>query len=119
MSEPAYYLLKEVEALFRLSRASLTRWAKAGIFDLHGANKGRRVSGASVRAAQRRVEQGEDLWQVVKESEARAAQRTERAVSTKMRKADGGISRLHTTESDSLASRPLMSKPHSWRKKTT
>lgn len=36
MTEPAYYYLADVEDLFRLSRDSLTRWARAGIFVLTG-----------------------------------------------------------------------------------
>ena len=117
MTEPAYYYLSEVEDLFRISRDSLIRWARAGIFDLQGENRGRRATGASVRAALRRLENGEDLWQVAKASEQAAQQPTAKARSTKTPKAAGGISRPRTKADDSPESAPLQSKPPSWLKK--
>jgi len=120
MTEPAYYYLAEVESLFRISRDSLTRWARAGIFVIQGQNRGRRVTGPSVRAALRRLEQGEDLWQSVKESEeraARAAQPTARARSTKTVTGNGGISPQPTEGADSPVFEPLASKPPAWLKK--
>lgn len=119
MADQAYYYLTEVEELFRISRDSLTRWARAGIFDLQGQNRGRRATGASVRAALRRVEAGEDLWRVVKEREAAEAQPMVKARAIKTARGGGGISPQPSKGSDSLVSEPLTSKPHSWRKKTT
>jgi hypothetical protein len=116
MTEPAYYRLSEVEELFRISRDTLIRWARAGIFDLQGENRGRRATGVSVRAALGRLEAGEDLWQVVKESEQRAVSRTARAQSTRTKQANGGTSHPHSTASDSPEFEPLASKPPSWLK---
>jgi hypothetical protein len=65
-TEPAFYRLAEVEDLFRISRDTLLCWARAGIFDLQGENRGRRATGASVRAAYRRIDEGENLWEVAK-----------------------------------------------------
>lgn len=118
MAEPAYYYLAEVEELFRISRDSLARWARAGIFVLQGQNRGRRATGASVRAALRRVEAGEDLWQVVRESEA-GAQPTARGRSTKTPAASGGTSHPRTKSDDSLEFEPLVSKPPSWLERIT
>lgn len=118
--DPAYYYLSEVEELFRLSRDSLIRWAKAGIFDLQGTNRGRRATGASVRAAYARQEAGEDLWQAVKESESRArsaAKPTAKVRSTKTEKESGGSSPRPKVDAESLADAPLVSKPQSWLKR--
>jgi len=120
MSEPAYYYLSEVEEMFRLSRDSLTRWAKAGIFVLHGENKGRRVTGASVRAAYARQEAGEDLWLVVKQYENSAPfapKRIVKARSTKTNAAPGGTRPQPTKESDSSQFEPLVSKQPGWLKR--
>jgi hypothetical protein len=120
MSEPAYYYLSEVEELFRLSRDSLTRWARAGIFVLSGENKGRRVSGASVRAAYARQEAGEDLWLVVKKHESSAPsepKRTVKARSIKTRGESGGTRPQLTTDSASDPFEPLQSKRPDWLKR--
>jgi hypothetical protein len=120
MIEPAYYYLSEVEDMFRLSRDSLTRWAKAGIFVLTGENKGRRVTGASVRAAYARQEAGEDLWLVVKQYESSAPsepKRTARARSTRTKEAPGGTRPQPKTESDSSPFEPLVSKKPDWLKR--
>lgn len=115
MIEPAYYYLSEVEELFRLSRDSLTRWAKAGIFVLTGENKGRRVTGASVRAAYARQEAGEDLWLAVKQYESSAPSEpkpTVRAQSTRTNEARGGTRPQPKTESDSSQFEPLVNRGH-------
>jgi len=122
MTEPAYYRLSEVEDLFRISRDSLIRWARAGIFVIQGENRGRRVTGPSVRAALRLLEQGVDLWQIVKESErnaSRAAQPTAKGRSTRTQKDNGGISHHQTEADDSPALPPLMSKKPAWLKRIT
>ena len=120
MSDPAYYYLAEVEEMFRLSRDSLTRWAKAGIFVVIGENKGRRVSGASVRAAYARQEAGEDLWLVVKQHESNAPSApkpTARARSTKTSAASGGTRPQPTKDSASDQFEPLQSKRPDWLKR--
>ena len=117
MAEPAYYKLSDVEALFGISRDTLTRWAAAGIFEIHGSGWGRRVTGVSVRAALARVERGEDLWATARS--ARAPQPTAEAVSTKTVKAAGGSSRRRSTAADSDESAPLAAKPPSWLKRIT
>lgn len=120
MSEPAYYYLSEVEDMFRLSRDSLTRWAKAGIFVMTGENKGRRVSGASVRAAFARQENGEDLWLVVKQYESNAPsepRRTAKARSTRTSVEPGGTPRPPTKDDASDEFEPLVSKRPDWLKR--
>ena len=120
MTEPAFYYLSEVEEMFRLSRDSLTRWAKAGIFVLQGENKGRRVTGASPRAAIARIEKGEDLWLVVKQYESNAPSEpkpTAKARSTKIRAVSGGTHPQPTTAGASPEFEPLVSKPQSWLKR--
>lgn len=119
MAEPAYYYLSEVEAMFRISRDTLIRWSRAGIFDLQGENRGRRATGASVRAAYQRLEHGEDLWEVVRRHEQRAAQPTAKARSTKTKPDNGGTSHRRTNDADSLVSEPLTKKGPSWLKRIT
>lgn len=120
MTEPAYYYLGEVEAIFKLSRDSLTRWARAGIFVLTGENKGRRVTGASVRAAYARQEAGEDLWLVVKQHESSAPsapKRTAKARSIKINVVPGGTHPPPKTANESAPFDPLVSKKPDWLKK--
>ena len=120
MTEPAFYYLSEVEEMFRLSRDSLTRWAKAGIFVLQGENKGRRVTGASVRAALARIEKGEDLWLVVKQHESSAPsapKRTAKVRSTRISAVPGGTRPQPTKDSDSDPFEPLVSKTPDWLKR--
>lgn len=118
MAEPAYYYLAEVEEMFRIGRDTLIRWARAGIFELQGENRGRRATGASVRAAYQRLEQGEDLWEVARRHE-RAPQPMARARSTKTSTDSGGTSHHPTKGADSLVSEPLQSKRPVWLKKIT
>jgi 1,2-phenylacetyl-CoA epoxidase PaaB subunit len=120
MTEPAFYYLSEVEEMFRLSRDSLTRWAKAGIFVLQGENKGRRVTGASARAAYARLEAGEDLWLVVKQHESSAPSEPKpmaRVRSIKTKEAPGGMARQPIKDSDSDLFEPLVSKQPEWLKR--
>ena len=120
MTEPAYYYLSEVEEMFRLSRDSLTRWAKAGIFVMTGENKGRRVTGASVRAAYARQENGEDLWLVVKQHESSAPSApkpTAKVRSIKTKEAPGGTHPQPTKANDSSPFEPLRSKKPDWLKR--
>lgn len=107
--QPAYYRLAEVEALFRLSRDSLVRWARAGIFDLQGENRGRRATGASVRAAMRLLEEGADLWGMVKEQELAASRAS---IVSRPRKA-----KPEPASSEDATSTALTSKPHTWKTK--
>lgn len=120
MTEPAYYYLSEVETMFRLSRDSLIRWGKAGIFVLTGENKGRRVTGASVRAAYARQEAGEDLWLVVKQHEGSAPSEPKpmaKARSIKTNAVPGGTPRQPIKDSDSGPFEPLVSKQPEWLKR--
>ncbi len=116
MTEPAFYYLSEVEEMFRLSRDSLTRWAKAGIFVLQGENKGRRVTGASARAAIARIEKGEDLWLVVKQHESSAPSEvkpTAKVRSTGIKEVTGGTRPQPTKDSDLDPFEPIASNPRS------
>lgn len=108
-AQPAYYRLAEVEELFRLSRDSLVRWARAGIFDLQGENRGRRATGASVRTAMRLLEEGADLWGMVKERELAASRAS---IVSRPRKA-----KSQPVSDTSGASEELTSKQHTWKKK--
>lgn len=117
MIEPAYYRLKEVEEIFRISRDTLTRWARAGLFELTGQNRGRRAMGESVRATYARAQAGEDLWLYVKRFEQAERQRMAKAPSIRTRKGGGGTSPRPPMENDSLASAPLTSKGPDWLKK--
>lgn len=120
MTEPAYYFLADIEKMFALSRDSLTRWIRAGIFVAQGENKGRRITGASARAAYARQEQGEDLWAVVKqyESSARSAPKpTAKVRSIKTSAESGGTPRPQKTANASQEFEPLVSKKPEWLKR--
>lgn len=107
--QPAYYRLAEVEELFRIGRDSLTRWARAGIFDLQGENRGRRATGASVRAAMRMLEEGADLWGMVKERELAASRNS---IVSRPRKA-----KSQPVSDTPAESAQLTSKSHTWKTK--
>jgi hypothetical protein len=120
MTEPAYYYLAEVEKLFCLSRDSLQRWVRAGIFVVQGENRGRRATGASVRAAYARQEQGEDLWAAVKQYESNersAPKRMAKVRSIKTNAESGGTRPQPRTEQDSSQFEPLQSKKPDWLKR--
>ena len=68
--EQLYYKLTEAEQILRVSRDTLLRLHRAGLIVLHGENHGRCVTGVSLRALAARIEQGEDIWAVLKASEA-------------------------------------------------
>jgi hypothetical protein len=122
MLEPLYYRLSEAERLLSVSRDTLLRFERAGLLVMHGKNHGKRVTGASLRALALRIEQGEDLWHAVQQSESpapSAPKRMARGRSTRTRPGDGGISHQPKTASDSLASEPIPSKQPAWLKKIT
>ena len=124
--EQLYYKLIEAEQILRVSRDTLLRLHRAGLIVLHGENHGRCVTGVSLRALAARIEQGEDIWAVLKASEAArenparsAPKRTARARSTRTNEASGGTSPRQRMDADSLASAPLLSKPPAFLKKIT
>ncbi len=93
MSEPAYYYLSEVCAMFRVSADTINRLVRLGILVAHGRSAGRRFQGAAARALHARIEQGEDLWQIKADAEkAHALAPTDTEVSTSMKSAKNGTS---------------------------
>jgi cytosine/adenosine deaminase-related metal-dependent hydrolase len=93
MLDRLYYTLNEAQEILQTSRAGLKQLERAGLIVMHGANHGKRVTGASLRALEQRIAEGEDIWAVVKASENPALsepKRTARGRSTKIVKDDGG-----------------------------
>jgi hypothetical protein len=97
--EQLYYKLSEAEQTLRVSRDTLLRLHGARLIVLHGENHGRCVTGVSLRALAARIEQGEDIWAVLKAIEAArespapsAPKRTARGRSTRTNEASGGTS---------------------------
>src|SRR5262245_27605846 len=70
MMEQLYYKLTDAEQILQMSRDTLLRLHRAGLVVLHGENHGRCVTGISLRALAARIEQGEDIWAVLKAIEA-------------------------------------------------
>lgn len=124
MLDQIFYYLEDAERILACSRDTLARYVRVGMLVAQGENHGRRITGASLRALNKRIEEGEDICATLKALENENPAPSERkptakARSTKTQKADGGTSPRQKIESGSLASAPLQSNPPSWLKKIT
>lgn len=122
MLDQIYYHLDDAERILACSRDTIYRYERAGLLTLQGEHRSRRVTGASLRALDKRIQEGEDICATLKslESGARSDPKpTAKGRSTKTPKAAGGINRPQRTDSDSLANAPLVSQRPAWLKEIT